>query len=97
MGFALGVYALTRLSVVAVVLLAGRYQIAVPTGLPEYHLSVPTGATPDYWTIMTNWDGQWYRDIATDGYPGSLPLGAAGHVVPNAWAFYPSTRSWWVL
>ena len=89
MGFALGVYALTRLFVVAVVLVSGRYQIAVLTGLPEHHVWVPTDATPGYWTIMTNWDGQWYRDIATHGYPDRLPLGAFGQVVENRWGFYP--------
>jgi hypothetical protein len=87
--FALGVYALSRLFVVVVVLIAGRHQIAVPAGLPEYHASAPTGAAPGYWTIMTNWDGQWYRDIATHGYPGSLPHDGVGKVVQNAWGFYP--------
>lgn len=87
--FALGVYALTRLFVVLVVVIAGRHQIAVPAGLPEYHSAMPTGAAPGYWTIMTNWDGQWYGDIATNGYPAVLPVDAAGNVLQNAWGFYP--------
>lgn len=89
-GFALGVYALTRLFVVAAVVIAGRHQIAIPASLPEYHSSVPTGSAPGYWTIMTNWDGQWYGDIATHGYPAVLPVDAAGNVVQNAWGFYPA-------
>lgn len=87
--FALAVYAVSRLFTVVVVLIAGRHQIAIPASLPAYHSSVPTGAAPGYWTIMTNWDGQWYRDIATHGYPGALPRDAAGHVVQNVWGFYP--------
>lgn len=88
-GFALGVYVLTRLFAAVVVLIAGRHQIAIPAGVPEYHSSVPTGAAPGYWTIATNWDGQWYRDIATHGYPVDLPRGVAGQVAQNAWGFYP--------
>jgi hypothetical protein len=88
-GFALGVYALTRLFVVVVVVIAGRNQIAIPASLSSYHASVPTGAAPGYWTIMTNWDGQWYRTIATQGYPVDLPLNATGQVVQNVWGFYP--------
>lgn len=88
-GFALGVYALTRLFVVAAVVIAGRHQIAVPASLPAYHSAVPTGSAPGYWTIMTNWDGQWYREIATHGYPAGLPHDVAGNVAQNAWGFYP--------
>lgn len=87
--FALGVYALTRLFAVVVVVIAGRHQVALSASLPGYHVSVPTGSAPGYWTIMTNWDGQWYRDIATHGYPSSLPRDAVGQVVQNAWGFYP--------
>jgi hypothetical protein len=75
--FALGVYALTRLfTVVVVVILEG-------------HLFGSTSTAPEYWTIVTNWDGQWYSTVATHGYPGSLPRDAAGQVVQNVWAFYP--------
>src|SRR5664280_745945 len=87
-GFVLGVYALTRVFAVVVMVIAGRHQIAIPANLPSYHASVPTGAAPGYWTIATNWDGQWYRTIATHGYPADLPRDATGHVTVNAWAFY---------
>jgi len=89
LGFALGIYALTRLFTVVAVVIAGRHQIALPFSVPAYHSSVATGADPGYWTITTNWDGQWYRDIATHGYPGVLPRGASGQVLTNAWGFYP--------
>ena len=87
--FPLAIYALTRLFAVVVIAIAGRHQIAVTTDLPEYHVAVPTSAAPGYWTIVTNWDGQWYRDIATHGYPADLPRDGTGHVTPNAWAFFP--------
>jgi hypothetical protein len=35
------------------------------------------------------WDGDWYRQIAEDGYPASLPVGPDGRVQQNPWAFYP--------
>jgi hypothetical protein len=87
--FALSVYALTRLFVVVVVMIAGRQQIAIPANYLSFHLSGSTNAAPGYWTVVTNWDGQWYRAIATDGYPVDLPRDAAGHITQNVWAFYP--------
>jgi hypothetical protein len=88
-GFALGVYALTRLFVFVAVVIAGRHQVALPNTLFGYHSSVATGTAPGYSTIMTNWDGQWYRQIATHGYPAELPRDASGSVDRNAWGFYP--------
>lgn len=35
------------------------------------------------------WDAQWYRRIATEGYPTTLPLTDAGDIAHNAWAFMP--------
>jgi len=88
-GFALGVYALTRLFTLVVVVIAGRHQISTPASVLAIHRSMPTSAAPGYWTIVTNWDGQWYRDIATHGYPGFLPHDTTGPVVQNVWGFYP--------
>lgn len=87
--FPLAVYVLTSLFAVVVVVIAGRNQIAGPTSLLAFHPSGSMKAAPGYSTIVTNWDGQWYRAIATHGYPGDLPLDGAGHVTQNAWAFYP--------
>jgi hypothetical protein len=42
-----------------------------------------------YSDLATAWDGGWYRAIATQGYPTSLPLDTSGQVGPNAWAFSP--------
>ena len=43
-----------------------------------------------YNSLATAWDGDWYRSIATTGYPSSLPTGADGQVGQNAWAFSPA-------
>jgi hypothetical protein len=42
-----------------------------------------------YAGLATAWDGDWYRLIATQGYPSSLPIGIDGQVEQNAWAFSP--------
>ena len=42
-----------------------------------------------YSDLATAWDGGWYRTIATQGYPSSMPIGIDGLVEPNAWAFSP--------
>ncbi|WP_421084794.1 hypothetical protein [Rothia nasimurium] len=42
-----------------------------------------------YLEFVTIWDSDWYRKIATTGYPTELPLDTAGHVAQNEWAFYP--------
>ena len=38
---------------------------------------------------MTNWDGQWYRVIAEEGYPRVLPRVGHGGIDMNPWAFFP--------
>jgi hypothetical protein len=49
----------------------------------------PGGRRWTYLEIANNWDGTWYRRIAVEGYPSTLPLDASGAVAPNTWAFYP--------
>jgi hypothetical protein len=58
-------------------------------------------ATANHWSFASprrnasfasfsgSWDASFYRTIAEHGYPEALPLDAAGHVLPNAWAFLP--------
>ncbi|NNM46350.1 hypothetical protein [Knoellia koreensis] len=62
---------------------AGRGQVALETSSPAYHVFAPTPAAPDYLGLLGNWDGQWYQQIATDGYPGVTTTGQ------SSWAFYP--------
>ena len=45
---------------------------------------------PSYLSFASIWDGAWYRVIAANGYPSTLPIDAAGHVTENAWAFMPA-------
>jgi hypothetical protein len=40
--------------------------------------------------VTTNWDGQWYRSIALNGYPSILPRQSNGTITKNAWGFYPA-------
>jgi len=49
-----------------------------------------TGQHPSYLSFAAIWDGAWYRVIAANGYPSTLPVDAAGHVTENAWAFMPA-------
>lgn len=39
--------------------------------------------------FLGSWDSSFYRTIAEHGYPTTLPTDAAGHVLPNPWAFLP--------
>jgi len=49
-----------------------------------------TSASPSYADFTgLMWDSDWYRQIAEDGYPTELPLGADGRVQQNALAFFP--------
>lgn len=80
--FPLAVYALTRLIDVGFILAAQRHQIA----LPEFGKL----AHPGYAAVTTNWDGEWYRGIAINGYPSILPRQSTGAVAKSAWGFYPA-------
>jgi hypothetical protein len=87
--FPLLVYALTRGLDAIFIIISGHGQVAI-TGIdPNYRLSFPSSADPGYGVVATNWDGQWYRLIAEQGYPIHLPLDAQGHVMMNSWAFFP--------
>lgn len=74
------VYGATRLWSTAVFLLAAA-------GQP---VSYWAQAAPDYPTFVgLFWDGSWYRTIAEQGYPATLPRGPDGTVQQSAWAFFP--------
>ena len=46
-------------------------------------------ADPTFFTFSGSWDASFYKRIAEDGYPTTLPLDDAGGVLPNPWAFLP--------
>lgn len=47
------------------------------------------GEEHPFFEFAVLWDGQWYQEIATEGYPEELPTNDAGEVRQNPWAFYP--------
>jgi len=50
-----------------------------------------SAGSPDFWTFMSlSWDGVWYHQIATVGYPPAIPTDpVTGAVQQSAWAFFP--------
>ena len=87
--FPLAVYAVTRAFNALVYYLAQRDQIALPASNGILRIMFPTPKAPGYTTVLGNWDGQWYQQIATYGYPTELPYTYQGLVDMNPWAFYP--------
>jgi hypothetical protein len=86
----LAVFALARLVDAVFILVASRHQIALgPSTIPELYVHQDLPADPGYLGIITNWDGQWYRLIASDGYRSVAAGQVATHVTSWAWAFPP--------
>ena len=70
---------------VSTLLLGTVYLLATANGWPfaSYRRD------PSFFTFSGSWDASFYRIIAEHGYPATLPVDDAGHVLPNAWAFLP--------
>ncbi|HMM95760.1 hypothetical protein [Phycicoccus sp.] len=64
---ALTVFLLARALSAVFLLLAAPAQVAL-TDSPDHHVEGSLPASPGYWDVVTNWDGQWYETIATHGY-----------------------------
>jgi hypothetical protein len=91
LAFPLGVFLLTRLYDFVLFQLLSRGQPAVGGDFkPGYFVSSPLPAHPGYLGVITNWDGQWYESLATNGYPmvGHGALTSADAL--QAWAFPPA-------
>lgn len=75
----LAVYLGARAVSAAILLVVAQTQAETPwtPARPSY---------PDFTGAM--WDSSWYREIAEQGYPAGLPIGADG-VAQSAWAFFP--------
>jgi hypothetical protein len=84
----LAIYLITRLMTVAVVMAAAAGRVVPLESLPGYHAYHVAPLPPDYSAVMTSWDGQWYWDIAENGYPGSS-LGPDGQPAQTSLAFFP--------
>lgn len=75
------VYVVSRLVALAAMWVAATW-FQNPAGIG--HLG-PTVAD-----LIGLWDGEWYKTIATEGYPVPLPADpASGKLTYSAWAFYP--------
>lgn len=76
-------YALARLAGFLVVAATARFQ-------QTPNLWIPTSPAT-YLDMTLLWDASWYRLIAEDGYPPSIPVDpATGDPQQSAWAFYPA-------
>lgn len=53
-----------------------------------YHVQFAVPASPGFFEVLSNWDGQWYASIADHGYPRQLPM-IEGQLLQNEWAFSP--------
>jgi hypothetical protein len=73
------IYAATRVWGAMVIERAASFQLP----------SIWTGDDPGYLDMAQLWDAQWYKKIAVEGYPATLPVNDAGVVQQNAWAFFP--------
>ncbi len=73
-------YAASRVLAGVIIELAARWA-QNPAGVGNLH--------PDYLDMVSIWDGEWYRQIAEQGYPPQLPHGEIGTVDYNSWAFFP--------
>jgi hypothetical protein len=87
--FPFAVFGVSRIFVFVAVSYLARYQIALPIGTQNIRIFFPSPANPGYLTAVTNWDGQWYRVIAEQGYPAVLPRAGWGGIDMNPWAFFP--------
>jgi len=82
----LTIFVLTRIYGFVIIVLASRYQVALPSpDHPGIYQFSPHPDSPGYLGLITNWDGQWYERIATNGY--HLPLAGDPNGKDALWAF----------
>lgn len=88
----LALYTLARIINVVMINIASESAITPQQGGLEergYFVTQEGPAPPGYLTTVTNWDGQWYWQIAAHGYPDHLPRSATRQVVQNEFGFMP--------
>jgi hypothetical protein len=82
----LTIFALTRLYGFVIIAFAARHQVALPSpDHPGVYQFTAHPDSPGYLALITNWDGQWYERIATDGY--NLPSPGDPDADDAMWAF----------
>ena len=88
---ALLVFLASRVVDGVVLAISGHRQIALPDPALQRAAAVDhaTAANPGYLELLSNWDGQWYQFLATQGY--HLPAAGATNVEDTlwSWAFPP--------
>ncbi len=83
----LAVYAAFSLINAVFLAVGGARQVPVPVSVRGYHVSSGT-IGGSYWGSLDNWDGQWFRAIAENGYPVP-PVVEGDHLAQSEWAFLP--------
>ena len=82
----LTIFVLTRIYGFVVIAIAARQQIALPSPLhPGIYQFSAHPDSPGYLGLITNWDGQWYERVATNGY--HRPAAGDPHGKDALWAF----------
>src|SRR5665647_2968030 len=65
----LAIFILARLYGFVIIAFASRYQVALPSPAhPGIYQFSAHPDSPGYLGLITNWDGQWFERIATNGY-----------------------------
>ena len=86
----LAIFALTRLYGFVVIAVAARHQVALPSpDHPGIYQFTAHPGSPGYLDLITNWDGQWYERIATNGYHLPPSGDPHGKDALKAFAFLP--------
>lgn len=88
--FPLTVFVLTRVYGALILQLLSHQPSTLDAGTkPGYHVHAALPADPGYLGIITNWDGQWYQSIASDGYRVLVPNAPGAADALWEWAFPP--------
>ncbi len=84
------IFALTRLYGFVVIAIAARHQVALPSpDHPGIYQFTAHPDSPGYLGLITNWDGQWFERIATNGYHLPSPGDPDAKDALKAFAFLP--------
>jgi hypothetical protein len=84
----LGVFLLTRLAAWLFISVASGSQIALGFDtIAGYHVYHELPADPGYLGVITNWDGQWYQALATEGYRRPSPAETPDQRYDTVWAW----------
>jgi hypothetical protein len=88
----LSIFAASRVVDTVFLALAADDQVALTRTRLDYYVYEQTPADPGYSGIVSNWDAQWYRRIATDGYELPAAGGSAADTRNTlwTWAFPPA-------